>query len=119
MFVGQKSWTLDPKHTIPTVSYSHLGISNQKFRITDVDGKININFDKQTGSIIVNMMTNNIHSSITQFDEHLKGVDLFDSKKYPSIQFKSNNLVWGARAVNMRCRCFNNQRYRPTNNTFI
>lgn len=84
------NYRFDKDHTAINFSWSHLGLSRQSARLTDVDGRIQ--FDPMTpelSSLDVTMKAASIWTGIPEFDQHIKSADYFDVEKFPLITFKS------------------------------
>jgi polyisoprenoid-binding protein YceI len=84
------TYRFDKDHTAINFSWSHLGLSRQSARLTDVDGRIQ--FDPMTpelSSVDVTMKAKSIWTGIPEFDQHIKSADYFNVERFPLITFKS------------------------------
>lgn len=85
-------YLIDSKHTYPRFEYSHFGYTTQVNRFNRTSGKITIDRAAKTGSVEVNIDTSSVDSGHAEFNEHLRGEDFFDVKKFPAITFKSRTM---------------------------
>jgi len=86
-------WKIDPDHTSFTFTIRHI--------LGDVPG----NFDKFSGKVVfdpqnlddsffdVTVKTASVNTGVTKRDEHLRGADFFDVKRYPDMRFVSTEIV--------------------------
>jgi len=87
-----ETYVIDGTHTLPRFEYSHLGYSSQLSRFDKTTGTITIDRVAKTGSVDVTIDANSVDSGYATFNEHLKGEDFFNTAKFPTITFKSNNM---------------------------
>ena len=85
-------YKLDPTHTFPSFEISHLGFSTFRGRFDKTEGTVTLDTAKKTGSVEATIDVSSISTGVAKLDEHLKGEDFFDAKKYPTITFKSSKL---------------------------
>lgn len=87
-------WEIDSKHSSATFTVRHMMVSNVPGQMSGVAGKVifdgrNINDIKVTASLDPSTINTNEPGR----DEHLRGADFFDVKKYPSITFESTGVI--------------------------
>lgn len=87
-----ETFVIDGTHTYPRFEYSHFGFSNQVSRFDKTTGTVVLDRAARSGSIDVTIDANSVNTGYAVFDGHLKGEDFFDTKKFPTITFKSNKL---------------------------
>jgi polyisoprenoid-binding protein YceI len=87
-----ETYNLEPSHSLPRFEYNHLGYSQQLSRFDTISGTITIDRAAKTGAVDVTIDANSVDSGYTTFNNHLKGEDLFDTAKYPTITYKSNKV---------------------------
>lgn len=87
-----ETYVIDGAHTYPRFEYSHFGYSNQISRFDKTSGTIVLDRAAHTGSVDVVIDTTSVDSGFPVFNGHLQGEDFFDTKKYPTITFKSSKL---------------------------
>ncbi|MGC2048493.1 MAG: YceI family protein [Gallionella sp.] len=83
------SYTIDPAHTFPHFSISHLGFSTMQGRFDKTSGSITLDRAAKTGSVEVAIETASISTGFAKRDEHLRGPDFFNAAEFPTISFKS------------------------------
>jgi len=88
------TYNIDNSHTYPHFTYSHLGYSIQTHKFDKTSGKVVMDFDAKTGSVDVAIDANSVNTGFPLFNEHLRGEDYFDTARYPTITFKSNNMTF-------------------------
>ncbi|WP_020653114.1 YceI family protein [Massilia niastensis] len=87
-----ETYVIDGTHTLPRFEYSHFGYSNQVSRFDKTSGKIVLDRAAKSGSVDVVIDTTSINTGFPVFNGHIQGEDFLDTKKFPSITFKSNKL---------------------------
>ena len=87
-------YTIDPRHTFPSLEISHLGFSIQRGRFDKTSGKITLDTTAKTGSIEVTIDAASIDTGLPDLEKHLKGEEFFDVAKYPTITFTSRKLIF-------------------------
>jgi polyisoprenoid-binding protein YceI len=88
------TFTIDKTHTYPMFEVSHFGISTQRGRFEKTTGKIVLDRAAKTGSIDVTIDTTSISMGFEEWNQHVRGEDLFNTGKFPVITFKSNKLTF-------------------------
>lgn len=88
------TYIIDNSHTYPHFTYSHLGYSIQTHKFDKTSGKVVMDFDAKTGSVDVTIDATSVNTGFPLFNEHLQGEDYFNTAKYPTITFKSNNMTF-------------------------
>ena len=86
------SYTVDPNHTFPHFSISHLGFSTLQGRFDKTSGTITLDRAAKTGSVDISIETGSISTGYVKRDEHLKSPDFFNAAEYPTITFKSTAM---------------------------
>ncbi|MCC2957579.1 YceI family protein [Massilia sp. IC2-477] len=87
-----ETYIIDGSHTFPRFEYSHFGYSNQVSRFDKTSGTIVIDRAAKSGAIDVTIDTTSVNTGFPVFNEHLQAADFFDTKKYPTITYKSSKL---------------------------
>ena len=83
-------YKLDPAHSQAAFTVKHLMVTNVKGDFKKFEGKFNYDSaKKELKDIDVVIDTDSIETGVADRDNHLKGNDFFDAKKYPKIIFKS------------------------------
>ena len=79
----------------PMFEVQHMGgFSNQRGSFGKVSGKIMLDRAAKKGSIELTIDTTSIRSFNDRLDAVLKGEDYFNVAKYPTMTFKSSNLMF-------------------------
>jgi polyisoprenoid-binding protein YceI len=87
-------YDLDPAHSVAAFKVRHLMISNVKGEFTRVSGVVTIDGAEPANSTIeVTIDATSISTRDPQRDEHLKSADFLDAAKFPTITFKSRDVV--------------------------
>ena len=89
-----ETYTVDPRHTLPTYEVGHLGYSMQRGRFNKTTGKITLDAEARKGSADIVMEAGSVSSGIDKLDEHLRSEDFFNAAKYPQITFKSTSFAF-------------------------
>lgn len=87
-----ETYVIDGTHTFPRFEYSHFGYSNQISRFDKTSGTIVLDRAAKSGSVDVVIDTTSVDTGFPLFNGHLQGEDFFDTKKFPTITFKSSKL---------------------------
>lgn len=87
-----ETYVIDGNHTFPRFEYSHFGYSTQISRFDKTTGTIVLDRATRSGSVDVVIDTTSVDSGFPLFNGHLQGEDFFDTKKFPTITFKSSKL---------------------------
>ena len=87
-----ETYVIDNTHTFPRFEYSHFGYSTQVSRFDKTSGKIVLDRAAKSGSVDVVIDATSVNTGFPVFNSHLQGEDFFDTKKYPTITFKSDKL---------------------------
>ncbi|MDB5745350.1 MAG: polyisoprenoid-binding protein [Massilia sp.] len=87
-----ETYAIDGSHTYPRFEYSHFGYSTQISRFDKTSGTIVLDRAAKAGSIDVTIDASSVNSGFPVFNSHLQGEDFFDTKKFPTITFKSSKL---------------------------
>jgi len=84
------SYTIDPAHTFPHFSISHLGFSTMQGRFDKSSGKITLDRTAKNGSVDIAIEAASVSTGFAKRDEHLKSPDFFNAAEFPSITYKSS-----------------------------
>jgi polyisoprenoid-binding protein YceI len=87
-----ETYVIDGSHTYPRFEYSHFGFSTQIGRFDKTSGTIVLDRARKTGSVDVSIDTTSVNTGFSVFNGHIQGEEFFDTKKYPTITFKSTAL---------------------------
>lgn len=94
VFADTTEWAIDSSHSRLGFSVSHLVVSSVSGRFKQFSGKVELDEANLTKSqISVNIKADSIDTDEPKRDEHLRGPDFFDAKKFPELAFKSNKIT--------------------------
>ena len=93
--LADESYTLDPVHSQPRYEIQHLrGLSTQSGLFGKYAGKVTLDRAAKKGTIDVTIDTTSIRTHDGRLDSIVKGDDYFNVAKYPTMTFKSSNVVF-------------------------
>lgn len=81
------AYIIDTEHTSLAFEVPHLVISTVEGRFKKFSG--HFTWDEKTLSVEAEVETASVETGQEKRDQHLRGVDFFDSKKYPKMTFRS------------------------------
>ncbi|MEW6050960.1 MAG: YceI family protein [Candidatus Zixiibacteriota bacterium] len=91
-----QTWDIDPAHSQIGFSVKHLVISNVSGKFTDFDGKIVFDGkDLAAGSAEFTVQSKSITTENEKRDNHLRSSDFFAVDSFPTLTFKSTQIVPG------------------------
>jgi polyisoprenoid-binding protein YceI len=83
----------DPVHSSVSFKARHLDISWIHGRFNDVSGKFSLDRQDPTKSTFqLSIKADSVDTANAQRDEHLRQPDYFDTKQFPTIDFKSTGV---------------------------
>ena len=91
---AEETYVLDPVHSQPIFEVQHMGFSIQRASFSKISGKVMLDRATHKGSVDVTIDSSSIRSFSDRLDTHIKGEDFFNVAKYPTMSFKSSNLVF-------------------------
>jgi polyisoprenoid-binding protein YceI len=87
------TWQLDPAHSSAQFAVRHMTISTVRGAFTKLSGTVQYDpQDPAKTSIDVTIDANSIDTRIEKRDSDVKGPNLLDTAKYPTITFKSKRV---------------------------
>jgi polyisoprenoid-binding protein YceI len=88
------TWNIDPAHSSAEFKVKHMMISNVKGSFSGVSGVLTEHaVDSTLSSVEASVPVATISTGDAQRDGHLKSADFFDAEKYPTLLFKSTQVV--------------------------
>ena len=90
-FAGD-SYTVDPTHTYPHFTVSHMGFSTMHGRFDESSGKVTLDTSAKSGSIEITIKTGSVSTGYGKRDDHLKSPDFFNVAEYPTMTYKSTKM---------------------------
>jgi len=99
--LAQETYTVDPVHSQPSYEIKHLaGLSTQRGSFLKSTGKITIDRSARKGTVDVTIDTTSLRTHSAALDEIVRGEQYFNVAKYPTMTFKSSDLIFdGDRVV--------------------
>jgi polyisoprenoid-binding protein YceI len=91
---ADETYVLEPVHSQPIFEVQHVGYSMQHGSFGKVSGKVVLDRAAHKGTVDVSIDTTSIRTFSEKLDTHVKGEDFFNVAKYPTMTFKSSNLVF-------------------------
>lgn len=89
-----ETYVIDNAHTYPFFTYNHFGFSNQTHQFDKTSGQVVIDRTAHTGSADVTIDTASVNTGMALLNQHLQDEDFFDTARYPTISFKSDNMTF-------------------------
>ena len=97
---AQETYVLESVHSQPQWEARHIGFSNQHGSFGKATGKITLDRAARKGNIDVTIDAASIKTFDGRLDTIVKGERFFNVEKYPTITFKSTNVMFdGDRVV--------------------
>lgn len=93
------SYTTDSEFSVPTFEVTHLGFTTQHGRFNKTTGKAMIDFAAKKGSVDFTVYTESLDMGLGAWTKHLSDPGLFNVKKYPTMTFKSDKLIFDGNKV--------------------
>ncbi|MET0790048.1 MAG: YceI family protein [Polyangiaceae bacterium] len=91
-------WAIDGSHSHVGFNISHLVVSSVNGRFKDISGKVLLDeADLTKSNVDLTIKVDSIDTDEPKRDEHLKGPDFFDSKKFPLITFHATKISKGGK----------------------
>lgn len=87
------NYAFDPVHSSVSFKARHLDISWIHGRFNEMDGKISLDRDDPAkSSFELSIKADSVDTGNKARDEHLRQPDYFDTKQFPTIDFKSTSV---------------------------
>jgi len=91
---GAVHYEFDKVHSSIMFFVNHLGFSISTGRFLDFDGSYTFNPDApETSAVDVTIKTDSLAMQDDRWDAHLKNADFFNVEKFPTMHFKSTEIV--------------------------
>jgi polyisoprenoid-binding protein YceI len=91
---AEDTYDIDPVHSQPMFEVKHMGFSIQRGSFARATGKVTLDRLARKGAIDVTIDATSIKTIDPRLDVHTKGEDFFNVAKYPTMTFKSSNLIF-------------------------
>jgi polyisoprenoid-binding protein YceI len=93
-FAAPENYTVDSTHTYASYSIGHMGFSLQSGTFTKINGSVVVDAATHEGSVNVSIDANSLQTFYPERDKHLKSAAFFDVAKFPTLNYKSDKLVF-------------------------
>jgi len=90
------SYTIDPTHTYPNFTVSHLGYSTMHGQFAKTKGTLEYDKASGEGSVDIVIDAASIYTGFKKRDDHLRSPDFFNVVEFPEITFKSTSAKLGS-----------------------
>ncbi|HFE38279.1 MAG TPA: polyisoprenoid-binding protein, partial [Gammaproteobacteria bacterium] len=100
-FAFAAKYKIDPGHTYPNFTISHLGFSTMHGQFAKTKGTLTYDQVSGKGSVDITIDVASIYTGHKKRDDHLRSPDFFNALEFPEITFKSRqaNLGGGSGTV--------------------
>lgn len=88
------TYTIDPGFSRANFDIARLGFSSQRGSFNKTSGTITLDLAAKTGSVEFTINTKSIDMGSAAWTNHLSDEGLFNVKKYPTMHFKSDKLIF-------------------------
>ncbi|CAM4039256.1 YceI family protein [Bordetella tumulicola] len=89
-----QTYVVDPSHTFPHFSYTHMGMSKQTLSFKKTSGTVVLDKDTREAKVDVTIDMKSVNTGVDDFDDHIRDADFFDTAKFPTATFKSTKVVF-------------------------
>ncbi|HEC18897.1 MAG TPA: polyisoprenoid-binding protein [Gammaproteobacteria bacterium] len=96
------SYTIDPQHTYPNFTISHLGFSTLHGRFGKTRGTLTMDRAKGTGSVDIVIDVASVDTGFKKRDDHLRSPDFFNAVEFPEITFKSTKVTYRGKGATVQ-----------------
>ncbi|MEY3899539.1 MAG: hypothetical protein RI962_694 [Pseudomonadota bacterium] len=91
-FAAPATYGVEPNHTFPRFSYTHLGFTTQLSRFDKTTGTVVYDKEGRAGSVDITIDTRSVSTGSALFNQHIQGEDFLDTAQHPSVTFKSTKV---------------------------
>jgi len=89
---AEETYTIDSVHSQPQYEVRHRGFSQQRGTFTKLSGKITLDRSAGTGTVNILIDPTSVRSGDLTLDNVLKGEAYFNTERFPTLTFRSNNV---------------------------
>ena len=98
--LAQESYVLESAHSQPTWETRHIGMALQRGSFGKASGKITLDRAAKKGTVDITIDANSVKPFDARLDPILRGPRFFNVEKFPTMEFKSDDVVFdGDRVV--------------------
>ena len=88
------SYTIDPAYSMAHFDIARVGFSAQRGSFNKTSGKVTLDLPAKKGSVDFTIQTASIDMGSAAWTAHLSDEGLFNVKKFPTMHFRSEQLVF-------------------------
>lgn len=92
--VGAAEYEIDPSHTYPNFTVSHLGFSSQHGRFNNTQGTLVLDRENGRGAVDIVIDAASIDTGHDKRDDHLRSPDFLNAVEYPEITYKADKVTF-------------------------
>jgi polyisoprenoid-binding protein YceI len=96
---GADIYTIESGSSKPSFEVERVGFSKQIGTFSKTQGKVTLDLAGQSGSVNFTINTGSIDMGNKAWTAHLSDPELFNVKRYPTMSFKSNTLIFEGNKV--------------------
>lgn len=89
-----ETYQVDPAHTYPHFSISHLGFSTMHGRFDKTSGTITLDRAAKKGSVDITINTRSITTGFAKRDKDLRSPDFFNVAEFPTMTYKADSMTF-------------------------
>lgn len=93
------NYTMDPKHTFVTFEIPHMATTTNRGRFDKKEGTVEFDRAAKTGKTKLVLYPDSITTGTPVLDKIISGPEVFDTVKYPTVQFVSDKFVFSGDKV--------------------
>ncbi len=93
------TYIIDPAHAPAHFDIARVGFSAQRGSFKKTHGKVTLDLANKTDSVDFTVQTNSVDMGSTAWTSHLSDEGLFNVKKFPTMHFKSDKLIFEGEKV--------------------
>ena len=87
-------YTIEPGHTYPSFSASHMGMTFWRGKFNKTSGKVWLDREAGTGKVDISIDTSSVNFGLPIMDKVAQGDTLFNVSKYPTATYKSDSVTF-------------------------
>ncbi len=92
IFAVAENYDIDPTHTYPNFTVSHLGFSTMHGRFDKTSGTFALDRENRQGAVDIMIETASISTGHEKRDDHLRSPDFFNTVEFPVATYKSRSV---------------------------
>ncbi len=96
---GAGNYTMDPKHTFVTFEIPHMATTTNRGRFDKKEGTVEFDRAAKTGKAKLTLYPDSITTGTQVLDKIISGPEVFDTAKFPTVQFVSDKFTFAGDKV--------------------